>query len=272
MSSGAPGWALSGVSHIAALTVFGTAALITLVCCVCVARAERRSYPMALFVAGGLCIFYEPLADVLGHCMWARQNVIVEMTLFGVDLPLFAQLVHFTYFAGGLVFLLRRLERGVSPRQWWTYYACGVVIAGAAEMGAIAVNWWHYFGANQPLYVLHYPLWWAFANVMAIFVMAAILHGLRARVITTNARAWLYMLLVPLSFTALHAGVSLPVYAALNSSSSIAVTTMAALATIALSLLLMWITTEAVCVRPIVAGEAGKRAAVVKTESVATAV
>ena len=167
MSSGAPGWALSGVSHIAALTVFGTAALITLVCCVCVARAERRSYPMALFVAGGLCIFYEPLADVLGHCMWARQNVIVEMTLFGVDLPLFAQLVHFTYFAGGLVFLLRRLERGVSPRQWWTYYACGVVIAGAAEMGAIAVNGGTIRRTGP--YVLHYPLWWAFGMAILLW-------------------------------------------------------------------------------------------------------
>jgi hypothetical protein len=257
-----PNWELSNGHEIVANVIFGAVALAALVYAIRLARTERKRYPLFAMLGAGLCVFYEPINNVLGHCTYGEVGQVTGLHAFGRKIPTFINWVYLFYLSAPILWLMGRIRAGVTVRQWWRYYAVGVVLCTSFELIPIHYKWWAYYGDNQGLRTLGFPMWWWFANPMCLFVMATVFHALRQRVISDRLSPMLVPLW-PMMFLATHGPVAIPIYTALNSTSSTVVTTFATLLTIGLSLMMMWITGHLVATdQPTNSKDAGRRSPV----------
>lgn len=235
-----PNWELAWGEQLVACVIFGVVALAALAYMIYVARAERKMWPLYLFLGCGLAVFYEPINNVLGLCTYPEINQLTWISTFGRDIPVYIGFVYFFYFSATVLWLMRRIEAGISQRQWWTYYAAFTVVVTCFEFVPISRGWWMYYGDHQALRVLGFPMWWWVANGYCLFGIATLLHHLRRKVLT-GGRAVLLIPIYPMALFALHGAVAIPVFTALNSTDSTVVNTLAALLTMALAVTNMWL-------------------------------
>ena len=247
MGGARPNWELSAGHELVANVLFGVVGLLALGYCVHLARRERRSYPLFVFLGAGLSVFYEPINNVLGHCTYPEIGQVTWIETFGRRIPTYIGPVYFFYFSATILWLMGRIRAGVTTRRWWTYYSVGVAACTSFELVPIHYGWWKYYGGNQGLRILGFPMWWWFVNPMCLFAMATLFHFLRKHVITDGLSP-LLVLLWPMALFATHGSAAIPVYTALNSTSSTAVTTLATLLTIGLALMVMTLTGKLVAV------------------------
>jgi len=248
MGGSRPNWELSGGHELVANVVFGVVALLALGYCVRLARRERKSYPLFVFLGAGLSVFYEPLNNVLGRCTYPEIGQITWIETFGRKIPTYIGPVYFVYFSVTILWIMGRIRAGVTVRQWWTYYAVGVVLCTSFELIPIHYGWWRYYGDNQALRVLGFPMWWWFANPMCLFAMATLFHFLRQRFLT-DRRSPLLVVLWPMALFATHGSAALPIFTALNSTSNTVITGVATFMTIGLSLTVVALTATLVASR-----------------------
>lgn len=236
-----PNWELSNGHEITANVIFGLAALVALGYAIHLARKEHRRYPLFAVLGAGLCIFYEPINNVLGHCTYGEIGQVTGLDAFGRKIPTYINFVYIFYISAPVLWLMGRIRAGVTARQWWRYYAVGVVLCTSFELIPIQLDWWKYYGDNQAVRIMGFPMWWWFANPMCLFVMATVFHFLRKHVISDRLSPMLVPLW-PMVFVGAHLPAGIPIYTALNSSMSTVVTTTATFLTIGLSVMLVWIT------------------------------
>ena len=236
-----PNWELSNGHELAANVIFGAIALMALAYAVRLARKERTRYPLYAMLGAGLCVFYEPINNVLGHCTYGEIGQVTGLHVFGRKIPTYINWVYLFYLSTPVLWIMGRIRAGVTARQWWRYYAVGVVLCTLFEPIPIHFDWWQYYGDNQALKIMGLPMWWWFANPMCLFVMAAVFHYLRQHVISERLSP-LLVPLWPMMLVAAHLPAGIPIYTALNSTSSTVVTTLATLLTIGLSFMMVWIT------------------------------
>jgi hypothetical protein len=242
-----PNWQLSSGHELVANVLFGVVGLLALAYCIHLARAERKRYPLFVFLGAGLAVFYEPINNVLGHCTYPEISQVTWLETFGRRIPTYIGPVYFFYFSAPVLWLMGRIRAGVSVRQWWRYYAIGVVVCTCFELIPLHYGWWKYYGDNQGLRVGGFPMWWWFTNPMCLFAMATLFHFLREHVITDRLSPVL-VVLWPMALFATHGSAAIPIFTALNSTSSTVVTTLATLLTIGLALMVMALTGKLVAV------------------------
>jgi hypothetical protein len=248
MTATVPIYGLPEVESAIVNSVMGALAAASLVYCLVAAARERRTYPVYLFVGSALAVWYEVLTDVLGHVAWATQGEIVIVRALGRELPLYANFVYMFYFPVALVSLDRALGRGVTWERWRRWALAGIPLTLLFELYPIHRQWWVYYGDNQPLPVLGFPLYWAFVNSMSILCVAALNWLLRTRVLGER-HAWLLMVSVPLSLVCIHMPVVFPVQMVLGSTESLEATTAASLLTMALALAMLVLVGKAATTR-----------------------
>jgi hypothetical protein len=241
-----PVWNASRTGQLALDVLFGAAALATLAYCLRAAYRERATWPLYVFVGASLCILYEPFNNVLAHCAYPA-NQTTELSALGRHIPLFIGFVYMFYFGIPVTWLMSRFAAGVTRRQLGTYYAIAVTACGAFEPIFAHQRMWRYYGPNQALDFTGMPMFWWFANAMCIFAIAAGLHGLRTHVLDRPRQHAVFALGVPLGLFAAHGSASIPVFIAMSGGASRTWSTVASLATIALSLLYMRVIALAVC-------------------------
>jgi hypothetical protein len=237
----APVWHLDAGDQHASGLILGIGAVIGAVYVLRVARQERKVYPLYLLVGGVLTVFIEPFVDVLGHCAWPSLHMTQYVKTFGVSIPLEQAPTYVLYFAPAIVFLMRRLERGISMKTWWIYYAVGVGAALLFELEPVHRGWWRYYGANQPFDLWGLPLWWAWVNVSSTLLAGATFWVIvRKRLIEPRFQI-AFVPLVTVVVTAFHTLAAMPVYTAINSSPHVAVTDLAALLTVGIAVLSVYV-------------------------------
>jgi hypothetical protein len=233
-----PNWTLSNGTDIAIIVVFFLGALVALGWAIYLARTEKKRWPIYLYFAGGICIFYEVLGDLLGEATYAEHpNIPYIYHLWGRYIPLYDVGVYFFYFGIVAVFFMRQLERGVSRDGYWRLFAGHVLFCALFEQIPIHIGMWRYWGDNQPFSVFGFPAWWWFANSSMILNATAAVHLLHKHVLT-DRQSWLLLIAYPMAVVGTHASAALPVALALNSTQSRVITNICALITIALSLLI----------------------------------
>ncbi|MUL65864.1 hypothetical protein BOO86_15420 [Mycobacterium sp. CBMA 234] len=246
-----------GISAGAATTaylIFGGAALATLLYCIKVARRERQPWPLAVFGGSALLITYEPFNNFLAHCAYPTGPNQQEMlTWFGQHVPWSTWLIYMFYFSFAVPLLVQWLDRGITMATFAKFYACTVAACAAFEPlfcnVHVGIRWWYYYGDNQAFAFTGLPMFWWFANSMAVVGMGAIFHLLKKHVFTNAAQQWLFVPLAPLVLYGLHASAAAPVFAAIQSTDSVVLGSLATLTTIAISLLYVWLLGKATCVR-----------------------
>jgi len=249
-----PIWGFSSGEQTVAELVFGGAALAALIYCIVVARRERKLWPLAAFGGSMLLVTYEPFNNFLGNCAYPTIGQHTFISYLGRDVPVYTWFIYMFYFSVAVPFLMKRFEAGVTMRQLWKYYAVAVVLCAAFEplfvSTGVGLHWWEYFGANQPLNFTGLPMWWWFANAMVVCVTAMIFHLLKTHVFTSDRQSVLFVPLEPLILFAVHGSAAVPVYIAVKSSHGTTWTTLATLATVAISGLYVWLFGKAVTRRP----------------------
>lgn len=216
-------------------TAFLFLATASLLFCAFVAVRQRKLYPLWLFVGGVLTEPYESLVNVLGRCLWATQNEPLLLYAFGRNMPVFTTFTYMFYFPIAAVSVHLMMERGMTARTWRNLVIGSVLGAFLFELYPVNNGWWYYYGEAQPLMVANYPIWWAFCAPMAVLGAAIGTFFLRKYVVGER-NSWTLMLAFPCLVAGLHMTSAFPVFIALSSSINLAVTTAAALLTIALAL------------------------------------
>jgi len=237
MSIGQPNWAISSGSQHFAEGLMGALTVVALLFCVWMALRERKVWPVMVWIGAWLISTYEPINNLFGHCAYANIHQDTAFTLFGRHMPWYLVLIYPFYFGIVVPLLVKQFEQGVTARRALTYY--GLLCLGAAiwEPLFIGANWWHYYGANQPLMVAHFPMWWWFADATAVYGTAVFFHLLRRHVFRTEWHSWFFIPGGLIACTAIHLTAAFPVYAALDGTENKTLTVIASLVTIALSIL-----------------------------------
>lgn len=254
MNEAYPVYDIGAGEVLAAYLVFGAASLAALLYCIKLARRERQPWPLAVFGGSALLITYEPFNNFLAHCGYPTgPNQHEMLTWFGQHVPWMTWLIYMFYFSFAVPLLVQWLDRGMSAKTFLKFYACVVAACAAFEPVFCNVNlnvrWWYYYGENQAFDFTGLPMFWWFANAMAVVGMGVTFHLLKKHVFTNNAQQWLFVPLAPLLLFALHASASAPVFTAIQSTDSELLSSLATLATVGISLFYVWLMAASACTR-----------------------
>lgn len=228
------------------LGLFTVLAVMTLIYSIVLARRIRSPYPVYTCIGAGLATFYEPLGDFLAHVTYHEAQQLNFTVAFGYQVPLWVLPTYVIFFGFPTLWLLARIERGITMRLWFLSFAIGIVGAFAFEAPLLAMRSIEYYGANQPLQILGYPLWMAFANVCTMFAVATLVYFF----VRSSVGRQYPMLLVPLMPVLVltgNAGPALPLGSAINATLDVGIVNVAAVLSMLAATLYVWICGRLVC-------------------------
>jgi hypothetical protein len=213
-------------------------------------RLSRRldsSYPIWVCVGALLAAFYEPVGDVLAHLSYMQTDIYFIHTL-GNTIPVFLPPGYVIFFGWPILYLIGRIDKGIGLKQWMVSYSLIVLAAAIFELPFIAMDVHHYFGENQPVQILGYPIWMPFVNGTSMFLAAAVAYLATKHEVFERQPLW-YALLIP--FLVAGGGVffSLPIGLVISSSANVLAVNLGAIGSVILSVLGMWLAGNMVCRR-----------------------
>lgn len=214
----------------------------------------RHPYPLFVFLGAGFSILYEPLGDILTKVAYAPVDQVSIMTAFGRPTPLW-MLPNYLFFFSLPALLLEQfvVKPGTTPRKYWLTFIGVALFVAVFEQPGINGDIWRYYG-TQAFSINSYPVWVAFANAASLFVIAAAVAMLR-RTIITPGLALLFVPIVPIVFIGTHVGGTLPIGAALYSTSNQMILDLAALLSMAICTMIVWLAYRLLALMPAKAGE-----------------
>ena len=190
-------------------------------------RKGRDPLPLVLIAAGALCVFIEPMVDVLGACWYPRGSGLQLFELMGRPIP-FLVLPGYTFFMGGLTVIALHVLQTRGPRGLLRLYPLMILLELPFEIVANHTGVYTYYG-QQPLRIASFPIWWLFVNTMVPVVAAVLLRPLRPWL--TGVRALFVLPLLPAVDAGVNAAFAWPTWTVLSSDVPGAVTQLAGLCT-----------------------------------------
>jgi hypothetical protein len=246
-----PFYGITAGSQLAAELWFGSLALLALGYCLWLARRERKIWPLMVLLAGAPMTMWESMQNIVTHVVYPEDGMHVAFAIYDRPMPIFLVLLYVAYFGLWVPWLMKKFEDGVSVKQVMKYYSVTVLFAAAFEPIPVHVlKWYTYYGDNQPLKFFGVPSWWFFVNAMTVVGVAAIFAAVRRHVLTAD---WQTMIFIPaglLVCAGLHQSGGVPVYAAIGSGWSSAVTIPAALLSCGIAIVWVYLLARLVAVAP----------------------
>lgn len=199
---------------------------------------HRDKSPVFLLclVGGGLCCLIEPIVDVMGLCwFWQEGNWFVGEWM-GRFIPSWIVPVYIWYVGGQCYYTLTRLEKGISTSGLWKLYGLYAAANILLEEPPLHLGLYTYYGA-QPLQIGLLPLWWIIVNAAMPVVAAVAIYKLKP-----HLRGWKILAIIPtmpMCDALANAAIGWPVWLTLNSSDSLIITHLGALATLLLAMLMI---------------------------------
>ncbi|HEV7861368.1 MAG TPA: hypothetical protein VGR20_01670 [Acidimicrobiia bacterium] len=206
----------------------------------------ERPLVMACLIGGGLASLIEPMVDHLALVWFAPEGLWKMFTTFGRSMPWFILPCYVWYIGGQAMLTLYLLRRGLTAKRLWILYGAYVVTNVVMEIPALAAGIYAYYGP-QPFEVAGLPLWFQSINAASPIVAAAVIYRLGTK---RGWSPWLAALVVPSCHALSNAVAGWPMWSALNSTGSLAVTYPTALITISLAVLLVYLVALAVVDEP----------------------
>ena len=234
---------------------------------IAIADLVRGKGPMLLLclVGGTLAAAFEPIVDVLGLVYFPDPGGATAFTFLDRPMPWLIVFVYAWYVGGQAYVAYRFFERGVDRagvfRLWATFAVVNAVLETPGLLGGV----YTYYGA-QPFNFWGFPLWWSFVNPLMPIVGGALIVAAEGEL----APPWnvlAVVALVPMADGIANGATAWPVWIALGSGIGYAATYPAAIATLGLVLLSLWVVSIAVA-RPV---EHSARSTVAASAHAATA-
>ena len=237
-----PSWIMPATGQIVLLCVFGGLAVIFGLYCVYLGVTRRSALPVLLFVAGGISIILEPIADTLGNVQHPAVGQINAFVVDGQPIP-WHVLIAYTWYYGWLCVSMfhRFVARTMTPRIWWQTAAGTFAFVLLFEQIPAHLGLWVYYG-EQPLDIGWMPVWMAAANMASVIVSALLVYKFLP--ILTGLRSLLVLVLFPASVLGAHTFAAGPSYMVINADParvSWPVLELAGVATCGLAALIVWI-------------------------------
>ncbi|MBT8340000.1 MAG: hypothetical protein HKP58_10410 [Desulfatitalea sp.] len=202
---------------------------------------NKVSYPIWMIIAIFLATPYETHTALLGHFVYPQEGQISVFSLYGIPMPLYLVLIYVVYVAPFMLFIFNSMEKGtMTPSLWWKMFFISVPCAFMFEPLAIHFGLWNYWGANQPMKILGFPLWWAFVNPTGLMIMTLTVY-LIWRDVLHRQKAYTFCLLIPLGLFAFLGCISAPAHITLHSYTSKTATIVGSLLSMAMSVFAIWI-------------------------------
>lgn len=238
-----PKWALPQQEQIAANVIFGVLALLAIIYAIYVARRDKTVLPYFMVLAAMVTVPWEAMCNVMAHCVYPEVDQMATwVEVWGRKIPLYMGFCYIFYIVVPVLWLLKRMEQGISQSQWWKYYGIALVLVSTFEFVAVGhFGLWQYYGDNQPLKVLNFPMWWWFVNAQSLFVETSVLYLLRKNGILTEQTSFLVIPLMPMLTWAVHGSAGLPMYITMPTTTSTTAPVIASVMAILLSFMNMWI-------------------------------
>ncbi|MEQ8743620.1 hypothetical protein [Parasphingorhabdus sp.] len=228
------------------LLVFGTAAFATFLYALWQMRRNHTVYPLWLLLGAIVASTYETLDNTLGHVYYPITGQISIYEILGIPLPLFTFFVYFFYIGATVIWVFSLLDsKSIDNRSWWTIYGFTVLGALIFEPPMLALGLWNYYGDNQSLVFLGFPIWWAIVNPASV-IMVALVSYLIWDLLLERKYTILLSAIVPILLYGIHGGISAPIYMTINSTSSAVINNLAAVASILLALGVIWLGGKAI--------------------------
>lgn len=204
-------------------------------------RLRRRDGSwLALFciVGGATAVIVEPLLDVNGGVWWPKGGWDT-FTLAGKTLPLLVPFVY-PWLLGGQGYLAwRAFHRRANQRSLWRLFGFFVLTDVVLETIGLLLDTYAYHG-NQAFNLWGLPLWYAPLNAGGPLVAGAIFYVLEPHF--RGVRQLILLLVFPMSFALVYGGAGFPMWLSLQSDWPKSLADIAALATFALTYLLVTFT------------------------------
>jgi hypothetical protein len=245
---------ISATASLIRYLLFGGVALATLVYCVVVARRQHKQWPLFVFAGSALLVVYEPFNNLLAQCAYPSAGAgghDAMLTWFHQHVPWAVWLIYIFYFSFAVPLLMQRLERGMTVRQFWGFWAVVAAVCWAFEplfAHPKGLRWWYYYGPSQALAFTGMPLFWVVANSMVVVAMGVIFYLLKKYILTRDIETILFVPLAPLILFGVHGSAGIPVCVAISEGASQFWSTMATFGSFAISFLYLWLMSRAVCV------------------------
>lgn len=158
------------------------------------------SWPMIVVVGGLITCLQEPLYDHLYGLWFFEEGQRNAFKTYGIHVPLWLPVIYIAYYGANTVWYWSRLESGWTMKAMMTMFAVEVLLAGMAEQFYINIVGLYNYQANQPFYILNYPIFVAIVNGVPPTLGAIIIYKLKP-----HLSSWKNLLLlfpVPWAFAA----------------------------------------------------------------------
>tara|TARA_B110000503_G_scaffold137317_1_gene221320 strand:+ start:2130 stop:2945 length:816 start_codon:yes stop_codon:yes gene_type:complete len=211
--------------------IFGVSATVFWLYALYLWAKEKDITPILIMCGGALCVFAEPIVDVMGSCWFPVVGQWTWIETFGRKVPVMIGFAYMVYYGGITLITVRQFEQGRSVGQVWCWYLIAVAIEAALEPIPIQLGLWVYYG-NQPFQVFDFPLWWPPVNAVGAFAAALLIYKLKPML-----KGFSLLLLVPLvpSGDLLgNAATAWPIWNAIHTSQGYLVTSIAGVLTLVL--------------------------------------
>jgi hypothetical protein len=236
-----PLWSVPAEQQRELLIVASVLCVISLAYALYLARRERDPYPLFVFIGAAFAILLEPVGDIFTQVVYPHIDQVSLFTAWGRKLPLWMGPNYAFFFCVPVLLVMHYvLKPGLTVRKWWITYFLIVVGVTAFEQPGIAASSWKYYGQNGPLAINSYPVWVGFNNAQCLLSTAVAIHLFR-QIGIRGKQSVLLIFLVPLVIAATHIAASLPVATATRSSENRMLIEAAALLTIFLNCLMVWV-------------------------------
>lgn len=192
---------------------------------------RRTLLPLMLLVGGAVSYLNEPIDDVLGLVWHPRPGQWVAFDTFG-PVPVWGVFVYIALFGGIPYLMYQAFQRGVTKKQIWAWLGAFWVADIVAEIPAIQLGMYDYYG-DPPFEIGGLPLYWFAINIGGPLETAVVLLVFGRRL--TGARMLLVIPLPMVLVAAGSVGAGWPVFSALHAESGTSVKYLAAIATFALA-------------------------------------
>ncbi|BBX17119.1 hypothetical protein [Mycolicibacterium duvalii] len=198
-------------------------------------RTTGRSEMFWMSLGALAAASYEPLGDFMVDITYHESGALRSVSGFGGIIPLWTMFMYVVFWAPGILYLTQKLETGITFKRWMGLFAITVPITLAFEIPMLALGLYKYYGSQQPIQVLGYPLWMAFSNSAVIFIVSLLVHAAMKTALVRDKPAYL-VLLVPSIIIGVGVVTILPIGMAMSSTTSLIIINLFAVASTILSI------------------------------------
>lgn len=197
----------------------------------------KSTVPFALVMAAAVCVFPESVDNYLAGCFWSQSHDPSKLLYFLMGREFDYYVIPMWWAFGavlGYIFYGALLRKVTTGTLWAAFALSGIADIIIEETLLRYGGIYTYFG-HQPLVLLgHFPWWWLFANVSALYLSVAIAY--RFRDWFNGWRSILILALMPLCYIGGFAFSGLPTIYAIQGNFPPVVTQLAGVCTCILAL------------------------------------